>query len=136
LEEASQALKQAVALNPSYRNANLLLAEVLEKLGSYDEAIKYLENYLTKDSKTLETYYRLVHRRTLALFDKYLTVGLTVAPDDPWLNYQQGYAYAKRGQMELARKQLEILSRVDKIRYKKLNLHEINHLQKLKSPYV
>ena len=102
---------QALALAPLAPDATEITgwrrtrADLLHFKGAHDQAIEDYDKVLEVHADGHVTFYRGLSYlgkgdETRGFAD--LSKGIELDPEDPWLRYQRGYEYAKRGQLDAA----------------------------------
>ncbi len=114
--EAEKALRGAAALLPNDLPTSLRLADLLEKSGDEQQAVRILEAVLQRTPTVAAVHYRL--GRLYALSDRakssaYLEQTLRIDPDYREAHYLLANAYTLAGRVEDARRHLDLFEQAD-----------------------
>ena len=114
--EAEESLRAAAALRPGDLPASLHLADLLEKAGDGQQALRMLEAALQREPDVAAVHYRLGRlyaSRDRAKSSAYLERALGIEPDYREAHYLLANAYTLAGRAADARRHLELFEQAD-----------------------
>lgn len=114
--EAEESLRAAAEMSPGDLPTSLRLADLLEKSGSEEQALRMLKDLLQHAPDVAAVHYRLGRlyaSRDRAKSSAYLEQALRIEPDYREARYLLANAYTLAGRVEDARGHLELFEQVD-----------------------
>lgn len=114
--EAEEALRAAAAIRPDDLPTSLRLADLLEKSGDEQQALRILEAVRQRAPAAAAVYYRLGRLyapRDRAQASVYLEQALGIEPDYREARYLLANTYTLEGRSDDAKKQLELFEQTD-----------------------